>query len=303
MLNAQCSMLNAQCSMLNEFIPQETKDGSYTFYSDEFQEAFHSCYGAKQEAENKYIKPCLIKEIAKQKSTIRLLDICYGLGYNSAAAIEAIWAVNPQCCVELIGLEISPDVPRAAIQYQLLSQWRSPVPQLLTKLANTSAVRDNNFQGRLLLGDARQTIQSIQSDWQADAIFLDPFSPPKCPQLWTVEFIELVANRLTPTGRLATYSCAAAVRKALSLAGLHFGSIILSDRQSPGTIASFEYKNIPRLDQWELEHLKTRAAVPYRDVNWQNSAVEIHLRRQQEQKNSNLESTSKWKKRWLLSNM
>ena len=289
--------------MTNKFTPQKTQDGSYTFYSDTFQEAFHSSHGAKQEAESKYIKPCLIKEIASQQSTIRLLDICYGLGYNSAAAIEAIWAVNPTCCIELIGLEISPDVPRAAVKHQLLFHWRSPIPQLLTQLANTSQVRNNYLQGRLLLGDARQTIQGIEPDWQADAIFLDPFSPPKCPQLWTVEFIELVTKRLTPTGRLATYSCAAAVRTALSLAGLHFGSIILGDRQSPGTIASLKYKNIPQLAQWEREHLKTRAAIPYRDTDWQNSAAEIHFRRQQEQKNSNFEPTSKWKKRWLWLNM
>jgi hypothetical protein len=30
----------------NSFIPQETKDGSYTFFSAEFNEAFHSRYGA-----------------------------------------------------------------------------------------------------------------------------------------------------------------------------------------------------------------------------------------------------------------
>ena len=289
--------------MVTEFSPKQTKDGSYTFYSDEFQEAFHSSYGAKQEAENKYVKPCLIKELANQKSTIRLLDICYGLGYNSAATIEAIWAVNPQCHVELIGLEISADVPRMAVKHRLISQWRSPIPQLLTKLAHGFTVDDNNLQGKLLLGDARQTIKSIEANWQADAIFLDPFSPPKCPQLWTVEFIQLVAQRLTPRGKLATYSCAAAVRTALSLAGLHFGSIILGDFQSPGTIASFEYKNIPNLAQREQEHLKTRAAIPYRDTDGQNSMAAIHYRRQQEQKNSNLEPTSKWKKRWLLSKM
>ncbi len=289
--------------MTAEFTPQATKDGSYTFYSDEFQEAFHSARGAKQEAENKYIKPCLIPEISQQQSTIRILDICYGLGYNSAAAIEAIWGINPQCNIELVGLEISADVPRAAVKYQLLNQWRSPVPQLLTQLANTSEVRGKFIQGKLVLGDARQTIDSIALDWQADAIFLDPFSPPKCPQLWTVEFIELVARRLTPTGRLATYSCAAAVRTALSLAGLYFGSIVLGDRQSPGTIASFEYKNIPKLRISEREHLKTRAAVPYRDTNLQNCAAEILVRRQQEQINSKFEPTSKWKKRWLLSNI
>jgi tRNA U34 5-methylaminomethyl-2-thiouridine-forming methyltransferase MnmC len=288
---------------MTEFTPRSTKDGSHTFYSDEFQEAFHSIHGAKQEAENKYIQPCLIKEIARQKSIIRILDICYGLGYNSAAAIEAIWAVNPQCSIELIALEISADVPRAAVKYQLLNLWRSPVPQLLTLLANTLEIKDKWLHGQLILGDARQTISSMPKNWQADAIFLDPFSPPKCPQLWTVEFIKSVAQRLTPTGRLATYSCAAAVRTALSLAGLHFGSIVLGDRHSPGTIASFEYKNIPKLINSEREHLKTRAAIPYRDTDLQDRVAEILLRRQQEQINSKLEPTSKWKKRWLLSNM
>lgn len=290
--------------MTLDFTPQKTQDGSYTFYSEEFGETFHSSYGAKQEARDKYIKPCLIQEIASQNSSIRLLDVCYGLGYNSAAALEAIWSVNPQCYVELIGLELSPDVPRAAVRHRLLSYWQSPVPQLLAELAKRLEVKDRCLVAKLILGDARQTIKSLtESKWQADAIFLDPFSPPKCPQLWTVEFIELVAKCLTPTGRLATYSCAAAVRTALSLAGLNFGSIILQERQSPGTIAALEYKNIPQLAKWELEHLKTRAAIPYRDPNLRQSATEIYFNRQQEQAKSNLEPTSKWKKRWLMSNL
>jgi tRNA U34 5-methylaminomethyl-2-thiouridine-forming methyltransferase MnmC len=281
------------------FDTQKTQDGSFTFYSKEFEEAFHSFHGAKQEAEVKYVKSTLIEEIARETSKIHLLDICYGLGYNSAAALEAIWSVNPQCQIQLMALEINLDVPRQAIEQQLLAYWRSPVDQLLAQLAHTSQVRSDYLQADLLLGDARQTIQQISPSWQADAIFLDPFSPPKCPQLWTVEFIGLVAKRLKPTGRLATYSCAAAVRTALSLAGLKFGSIATGDRQSPGTIASFEYKNIPELDQQEREHLETRAAIPYRDSNLQNSAAEICDRREQEQQQSNLETTSQWKKRWL----
>ena len=282
------------------FIPQLTQDGSYTFYSAEFQEAFHSSFGAKQEAEVRYIEPCSIEQIATQQSRIRLLDICYGLGYNSAAALEAIWSINPQCRVELTALEINLDVPRQAIENKLLDQWRSPIPQLLAELANKSLVRNESLEGKLLLGDARKTIQQvIQAGWQADAIFLDPFSPPKCPQLWTVEFINLVARCLTPKGRLATYSCAAAVRTALSAAGLNFSSIEGIGRKSPGTIASFEYKNLPQLPLQEQEHLRTRAAVPYRDPNLQAQPEQIIITRQQEQQNSNLESTSQWRKRWL----
>ncbi|PSB12218.1 hypothetical protein C7B62_02975 [Pleurocapsa sp. CCALA 161] len=292
----------------NQFTPQLTKDGSYTFFSPEFQETFHSSFGAKQEAEVRYIEPCQIKELATQQCTIRILDVCYGLGYNSAAALEAIWSVNPQCQIELIALEISPDVPRQAIQHNLLAQWQLPIPNLLAELASKSQVSTEFFSAKLLLNDARQTIKSlVEQNWQADAIFLDPFSPPKCPQLWTVEFINLLSKCLTSRGRLATYSSSAAVRTALLSAGLNIGSIIGAGRKSPGTIASFEYKKLPKLSIMEQEHLQTKAAIPYRDYagahsadrTLQDRAEQIIARRQQEQQKSPQESTSQWRKRWL----
>lgn len=282
-----------------QFIPKPTLDGSYTFFSSEFQETFHSSFGAKQEAEVRYIQPCSIKQLAAQKPLIRLLDVCYGLGYNTAAALDAIWSVNPSCRVELIALEIDASVPQSAISHNLLNQWQLTIPYLLAELSNKSLVRRENLAARLTLGDARQTIKSIiQDNWQADAIFLDPFSPPKCPQLWTVEFINLLAQCLLPQGKLATYSCSAAVRTALLDSGLAIGSITGVGRKSPGTIASLEYKKLPPLSLQEQEHLKTRASIPYRDRTLQATPAEIIHNRTQEQATSNLESTSQWRKRW-----
>ena len=283
-----------------QFTPQPTADGSYTFFSAEFQETFHSSFGAKQEAEVRYIQPCQIEQLAKQQSTIRLLDVCYGLGYNSAAALEAAWSVNPQCRIELVALELTADVPRQAIAQNLLSQWQFS-SQLLAELATKSSVCREFLTAELIFGDARQTIQAISDrDWQADAIFLDPFSPPKCPQLWTIEFIEQVVRCLSPMGRLATYSCSAAVRTALLSAGLHLGSVTGAGRKSPGTICSFVYNSLPKLSVREREHLQTRAAIPYRDRTFQDSPEQIIDNRQREQQTSSLESTSKWRKRWLM---
>ena len=61
------------------FTPKLTDDGSYTFFSDEFEELFHSHSGAKQEAQYKFIEPCQIKEKVTVKNTIKIIDICYGL--------------------------------------------------------------------------------------------------------------------------------------------------------------------------------------------------------------------------------
>ncbi|MEL6496440.1 MAG: MnmC family methyltransferase, partial [Cyanobacteria bacterium J06623_7] len=179
----------------SQFRPQPTADGSYTFFSAEFQETFHSSFGAKQEAEVRYIQPCAIKQLAIEQSVIRLLDVCYGLGYNTAAALTAIWATNPSCKVELYALEISAKIPQAAVNHNLLAVWPPSIGESLAELSNKSKICHSLLQAQLILGDARETIkQLVKQGWQADAIFLDPFSPPKCPQLWTVEFLGMLTQ-------------------------------------------------------------------------------------------------------------
>jgi len=223
-------------------------------------------------------------------------------------------------------------VPRAAIAQGLLQDWPTPVQTALKDLATHQRVggphpkslsqnweRDlpplsqnwesdslhpyrTNLTADLLIGDARQHIQTlVNAGFQADVIFLDPFSPPRCPQLWTVEFLGLVAQCLHPQGRLATYSCAAAVRAALQLAGLHIGSLAAPGRRWPSTLANWTDTNLPSLSQQEREHLATRAAVPYRDPSLRDTAAVIQQRRAQEQAESPLQSTGAWRRRWLSS--
>ena len=278
--------------------PQLTADGSFTFFSPEFGEAFHSHHGARMEAELKFVEPTQLKQKAGQKRSLRLLDVCYGLGYNTATALAAIWEVNPNCEVEVVGLELNPDVPRSAIAHQLLNDWSQPIPEILHSLANSHQVQTDRLQAKLLIGDARKSIQLLQEEsFQADAIFLDPFSPPTCPQLWTVEFLERVARCLAQDGKLATYSCAAAVRTALIAAGLKIGSTPPFGRRTPGTVASWDADDFPPLSQQEQEHLLTRASIPYRDPYLSDLSDLIHQRRVNEQNASCLESTSHWRKR------
>ncbi len=279
------------------FSRQPTGDGSETFFSEAFGEAFHSRHGASQEALIKFVRPCRLPERAATRDCLRVLDICYGLGYNSAAALDAIWAVAPGCRVELQALEIDPQVCRQAAAQNLLAPWRSPVPELLQTLAGELVVSVPQLSARLRLGDARQTLQALQREgFVADAIFLDPFSPPKCPQLWTVEFIALAAACLAPDGYLATYACAAALRTALQQAGLHYGTTLGLGRQS--TVASPRREGLPPVSEAEIEHQQTRAAIPYRDPTLQEAPEAILARRQREQATCGLEPTTQWRKRW-----
>jgi len=112
-----------------------TEDGSKTFYSQEFQETFHSKYGAKKESEITYIKGCKIPEKLAQKDSLKIIDLCYGLGYNTASALNYHRAINPQCKLEIIALELDYNVPLSAIALNLLDNWEQEIINILTTLA------------------------------------------------------------------------------------------------------------------------------------------------------------------------
>ncbi len=288
---------------LQLWLPQLTGDGSFTFFSEDFGESFHSLQGARAEAFSKFVVATELRTKAHDRH-LRVLDICYGLGYNTAAALETTWAVNPECQVELYALELDATVPQAAIAPPLLDGWSSTVQAVLQQMALTYACSLPHLTATLLLGDARQTIQMLcASGWQADAIFFDPFSPRRCPQLWTIEFFARVARCLAPDGKLATYSRSAAVRSAMRSAGFCLGTLPpeadhLPHEWSQGTIGSFKAQTLHPLSQMEQEHLQTRAAVPYRDPTLQGDATTILEQHYREQQQSTLESTSSWRRRW-----
>ena len=65
-----------------------TKDGSYSLRSLFFQENFHSSIGAFDETKIKFTAPSDLQRF-KGKS-LNVLDICFGLGYNSASLLNEL---------------------------------------------------------------------------------------------------------------------------------------------------------------------------------------------------------------------
>lgn len=287
------------------WIPQLTADGSYTFFSTTFGETFHSGKGARTEAFEKYAIATQLATKATQPE-IHVLDVCYGLGYNTAAALETIWGVNPDCRVVMYGLELDATVPLGAAVPEILQGWSPRVQAVMRALARGQRLEEPGLQAQLLFGDARQTLLAlVQQGFEAEAIYLDPFSPRRCPQLWTVEFLGLLAKTLAKTGRLSTYCRSAAVRSALQLADLRLGTIPLQRAALPhewsqGTVAVWQALDLVPLSTMEQEHLQTRAAVPYRDPELQDTTAVILQRHEQEQQSCGLESTSSWRRRWQI---
>ncbi|MFH0702536.1 MAG: MnmC family methyltransferase [bacterium] len=95
--------------MIN-FYPVKTEDGTLSLFNTEVNDIYHSKIGAYTEALNKFVKPSGILEYVKTNNEVNILDVCFGLGYNSKVAITKIWEVNPNCKINLTGIEIDPYV-------------------------------------------------------------------------------------------------------------------------------------------------------------------------------------------------
>lgn len=64
----------------------KTEDNSTGLFSSEINDIFHSKTGALTEAKQKFVEP--IKNFYQNKNKIAVLDICYGIGYNSKAILN-----------------------------------------------------------------------------------------------------------------------------------------------------------------------------------------------------------------------
>jgi tRNA U34 5-methylaminomethyl-2-thiouridine-forming methyltransferase MnmC len=211
----------------------KTGDDSVTYHNPKYDETYHSTSGAVEEAFEKFVKPCKIKERSKEKDSIKVLDICFGLGYNSCAAIDAT-----ECKIFITALENDEEIIHRIKEVDPQFENYSLLKELIRTKPRTHAwkLSTDKVNIKLILGDAREEIKELKNKF--DCIFLDPFSPKKCPELWTKEFMQDIYNVTAPGGILATYSCAKSVRDNLKEAGFKVEDGPCIGRKSPSTIAT-----------------------------------------------------------------
>ena len=216
---------------LKKFI---TADKSETFMNEQVGESYHSHTGGVEEALKKYTVPCRIRELAQKNGRVCILDVCFGMGYHSAMAISEALAENPNCEIEVVGLEYDPEI---------ISRIQEVNPQIpffihYKKLTlGALEFQQENVHVNVILGDARETVKQLSAH-HFDAVFFDPFSPKTAPDMWQVAFFEQMYRVMKNSAILATYSCARMARDNMSKAGLMYDDGPILGRRGPGTIAT-----------------------------------------------------------------
>ena len=205
---------------MREFI---TADGSMTFYNEEVQDHYHTKSGAREEAIEKYAKAMDIRP-----GRI-VFDICFGLGYSSAAALDVGPATiycfeNDKEILKKI-LEIDADFKSYAVIKEFVRQF----------LEGNPVYEKDGIKLVMVFGDARELINTVPV--LADYVFFAPFSPKMVPDMWTEQFFKDIRAKMRSGAKLGTYSYAVWVRRNMKNAGftLYDGPTI--GRISPSTIA------------------------------------------------------------------
>ena len=255
--------------------PVVTEDGSITLWNETYREHYHTPVGARMEAEEKYVIPVALRE-RLQQGDVRLLDICFGMGYNALSACERASDMGAGM-LEVDALEMDRRVVgQASRVVQSPRNAHFSWADALRQLYEDGSCQGAHFRLNMSWGDARYRIQALEKG-QYDVVFLDAFSTQRNSELWTQDFFELIHERMKPDGVLVTYCAALPVRSGLLKAGFFVGQTRPVARSRGGTLASVRENQIHiAVDAEELNAIRnTPRGLPYRDpyLCWTNREI------------------------------
>jgi len=209
------------------------EDGTNTLYSKEFDEPYHSTKdGALHESLEKHVKPSL--SLKSQKDDLTILDICFGLGYNTFATLYYIKQNQLKTKIHILSPEFDEVLVRSLNTFDFPPEFES-IKDIIKAVSQNLYYEDEQFKIEILLGDARVSIPQIKQ--KIDIIYQDAFSPKRNPLLWTKEYFADIKALCKKDTILTTYSIAIAVRMGLYENGFNI-FISKGDRVRPYTIAS-----------------------------------------------------------------
>ena len=189
-----------------------------------FGDIYFSTDGGLDETRTVFLKGCGLPEGWANCPVFTIAELGFGSGLNFLATWQ-IWneTARPKQRLHFVSIEKFPF--DAAQLRQTLAAW----PELRDFSTQLIAKWPGRVKGLHRLEFGAVTLTLIHEDvsaaldqvdgLQADAWFLDGFSPAGNPAMWSIGVIKRLANCSAAGARLATFSVAGTVRTALTEAG------------------------------------------------------------------------------------
>lgn len=189
-------------------LPIIGEDGSQTFLNTKYNEAYHSKIGPVTEATHKFVEPLCLKDFFLNKTHIKVLDLFFGLGYNTGIFLDTAYKIADFPQLEITAIEQDFEIIKQ-IKDLTVPSWYSKWKELFLKLeSGNSTLKEIEFENikiKLHLDNIFNMIDNLPSNY-FDIIFFDPFSYKVSPEFWTDNFLTIIFKLLDKGGKLSTYS-------------------------------------------------------------------------------------------------
>jgi len=192
-----------------------SEDGSYTAYSCEYKEHYHSTRdGALHESLYKHVLPAFAH--TQHKKEIAILDICYGLGFNTLVTLLHFAQHAPKTKLSIYAPELDAELI-AGLKNFVYPEVFAPLEPIIEALSTKQRYEGGAWSVEIFLGDARNYVKRFRNFF--DIVYQDAFSPSANPALWTQEYFADIRQAMKSDAILTTYSTALKTRLALDANG------------------------------------------------------------------------------------
>jgi tRNA U34 5-methylaminomethyl-2-thiouridine-forming methyltransferase MnmC len=196
-------------------------------YSEEFGDFYYSQADGRAESRHVFLAGNGLPERFAAVSSFTIAELGFGTGLNFLETWDTWDAAAPEDA-ELVFHSFELNLLEPEVMARALSAW----PDLARRTKELVGAWPGRPQGDIELafcegartvrlhvhqGLAHEVMPDVR--FQADAWFLDGFSPSRNPQMWSAELLGMVAAKTAPGGTFATYSAAGWVRRNLQAAG------------------------------------------------------------------------------------
>ena len=194
-------------------------------WSEDFDDVYHSASGGLEQAQAVFMAGNGLPQRWRGRDVFSIVETGFGQGLNFLATWQA-WRADPERSARLhfVSVEKHPfsvqDLAQLHAQYPALAGLAAELREhwpLLTPGFHRLHLDGGNVTLTLLFGDANAMLREM--DMQADAIYLDGFSPSKNADLWAPQVFRALWLLSKPDTTLASYTVAGHVRKGLTDAG------------------------------------------------------------------------------------
>ncbi len=249
----------------------QTGDGSNTLYSSKFKQHFHSLKdGALNESLYKHIIPAF--EYHKSKKQLNILDICFGIGYNTLATLYYIKKNNLDIKVNIYSPEFDMQLINSLADFKYPSQL-DDFKHIIIQLSKTLKYKDENIQIEIFNGDARKYIKDFKNITKEikgfDIVYQDAFSSEVNRSLWTQEYFADIYAILSAKAIITTYSIATPIRLSMSENGLFIYEYKkeLKDKSTIALTTKNDFQNgCYKFIDMQLKKQRNPLAKPLRDL-------------------------------------